>query len=91
MFECLDSVFVDGFLFVKLLLFWRFPSFKLLILYWENNCSVIEFPQALTYVIQPKKPDIIIGDFDENCLQKIIFAPDWSLKASNKLSQTQLM
>ena len=66
----------NGFFFlVKLLSFCQFPSFKLLILYRKNNCSVNEFLQALTYIIQSKQSDIILGDFNGNCLQKNNICP----------------
>ena len=70
MFAFQASVLLDGFLFVKLLYFCQFPSFKLVILYTKKNCSVNEVLQALTYTIQSKQPNIILGDFDESCLQK---------------------
>ena len=55
--------------------FCQFPSFKLLILYRKKNCSVNEFLHALAYIMQSKKPDIILGDFNENCLQKNNICP----------------
>ena len=64
------TVLLDGFLFVELLSFFHFPSFKLLILYSKKNYSVNEFLQVLTYIIQSKQTDIILGDFNEKCLQK---------------------
>ena len=70
MFPCQDSVLLDGFLFVDLLSFCHFPSFKLLTLYRKKNCSANGFLQALTSIMQSKQPDIILGDFHENCLQK---------------------
>ena len=70
MFSCQDSVLLDGFLFVNLLSFSHFPSFKLLILYRKKNCSANGFLQALTSIMQSEQPDIILGDFHKNCLQK---------------------
>ena len=54
MFVCQDSVLLDEFLFVKLISFCQFPSFKLLMLYKKDRCSINEFLQVLTYIIQSK-------------------------------------
>ena len=54
MFVCQDSVLLDEFLFVKLISFCQFPSFKLLMLHRKDRCSINEFLQVLTYIIQSK-------------------------------------
>ena len=54
MFVCKDSVLLDEFLFVKLISFCQFPSLKLLMLHRKDRCSINEFLQVLTYIIQSK-------------------------------------
>ena len=89
MFACHDSVLLDGFLFVKLLSFCQFPSFKLLILYREKIVMLMNFFQLLLILHSLSNQILFLVVLMKIVYKKVIFAPDYSLIASNKLSQGQ--
>ena len=63
-------------------------SRSLLLLYRKNNSNVSQYMEALEYVINSSKIDIILGDFNINYLHEIYSQP---LSLMESLNYTQIV
>ena len=88
MFACQDSVLLDEFLFVKLLSFCQFPSFKLLILYRKKVVVLMNFFKLLLILYSLRNQISFLVILMKIVCKKIIFVPGYSLKASSKFSRS---